>query len=295
MTINVLSLFDGISCGMIALERAGIEVGRYYASEIDKHATKVSKANYPNITRLGDVEKWREWDIDWASIDLLIGGSPCQGFSFAGKQLAFDDPRSKLFFVYLDILNHLKCLNPKIKSMLENVKMKKEYLDVISERLCCDPVMINSQDHCAVSRPRYYWANFYIDRIKPNSISFLDVVDGDLEENVMSEGWHDWWKKNKQFQVKKSYSAIPSAGEKGVTMTARQYASWNGNYIRTPSGKLRKPTKDELGLLHGIPSGYFDCTSQRQAEIQVGNGWQVDTVAHIFKCMVKNEHKQVAS
>jgi len=133
--MNVLSLFDGISCGMIALERAGIEVDKYYASEIDKYAAKVSEANYPDIIRLGDVADWREWDIDWPSIDLLIGGSPCQGFSFAGKQLAFDDPRSKLFFVYVDILNHIKALNPNVKFLLENVRMKKEYLDVITKEL----------------------------------------------------------------------------------------------------------------------------------------------------------------
>ena len=133
--INVLSCFDGLSCGRIALERVGIEVNKYYASELDKYAIKVTQANWPETIQLGDVTKWREWDIDWASIDLLIGGSPCQGFSFAGKQLAFDDPRSKLFFVYVDILNHIRSVNPCVKFMLENVKMKKEYLDVITEKL----------------------------------------------------------------------------------------------------------------------------------------------------------------
>lgn len=123
--MKVLSLFDGMSCGRIALERAGITVDAYYAAEIDKHAVKVSQANWPDIVHLGDVTKWKEWSIDWASIDLLIGGSPCQGFSFAGKQLAFDDPRSKLFFVYVDILNHIRNVNPSVKFMLENVKMKK--------------------------------------------------------------------------------------------------------------------------------------------------------------------------
>lgn len=116
--MNVLSLFDGISCGVVALERAGIEVDKYYASEIDKYAVKISKKNYPDIIQLGDVTKWRKWDIDnqssidtsekcidWSSIDLLIGGSPCQGFSFAGKQLNFNDPRSKLFFC---ICRHFK-------------------------------------------------------------------------------------------------------------------------------------------------------------------------------------------
>jgi len=95
--MNVLSLFDGMSCGRIAAERAGLTVTKYYASEVDKYAIKVSQANWPDIIQLGDVTRWREWDIDWASVDLLIGGSPCQGFSFAGKQLAFGDPRSKLF------------------------------------------------------------------------------------------------------------------------------------------------------------------------------------------------------
>lgn len=130
--MNILSLFDGMSCGRIAAERAGLKVDKYYASEVDKHAIKVSQANWPDIVHLGDVTKWREWQIDWAGIDLLIGGSPCQGFSFAGKQLAFDDPRSALFFVYVDILNHIRSLNPEVKFMLENVKMKKEHLSVIS-------------------------------------------------------------------------------------------------------------------------------------------------------------------
>jgi DNA (cytosine-5)-methyltransferase 3A len=141
--MNVLSLFDGISCGMVALERAGIKVDKYYASEIDKYAIQISKKNYPNIIQLGDITKWQEWDIDWANIDLLIGGSPCQGFSFSGKMLNFEDPRSKLFFVFVDILNHIKQLNPNIKFLLENVRMKQEWQDVINKHLGVKPVLIN--------------------------------------------------------------------------------------------------------------------------------------------------------
>ena len=120
--MKVLSLFDGISCGMVALERAGIPVDAYYASEIDKNAIAISQKNYPNIIRLGDVTKWREWDIPWTEIDLLIGGSPCQGFSFAGKQLNFNDPRSKLFFEFVDILNHIRKHKPNVKFLLENAE-----------------------------------------------------------------------------------------------------------------------------------------------------------------------------
>lgn len=132
---KVLSLFDGISCGRIALERAGINVEKYYASEIDKYAIKVSQDNWNDIIQLGDINNWKQWDIDWSKIDLLIGGSPCQGFSFAGKQLNFNDERSKLFFTFVDILNHIKKLNPNVKFLLENVKMKKEWQDIITESL----------------------------------------------------------------------------------------------------------------------------------------------------------------
>ena len=142
--MNVLSLFDGMSCGMIALERAGIPVSNYFASEIDKYAIKVSEKNYPNIIRLGDVTKVSykdgvlysekgSWNI--GKIDLVLAGSPCQGFSLAGKQLAFNDERSKLYFEFERIL---KEVNPK-HFLLENVKMKQEYKDFISERLGVTP------------------------------------------------------------------------------------------------------------------------------------------------------------
>jgi len=159
MGINVLSLFDGISCGQVALERAGVEVKNYYASEVDKYAIQISQKNHPNIIQMGDVNNWRNWDIDWSSIDLLIGGSPCQGFSFAGKQLNFDDPRSKLFFVYADILNHIKQQNPNMKFLLENVKMKKEFQQVISDTVNAEPIEINSALVSAQNRKRLYWTN----------------------------------------------------------------------------------------------------------------------------------------
>src|ERR1035437_272209 len=123
--MNVLSLFDGMSCGQIALKELGIIPGKYYASEIDKYAIAQTQLNFPNTIQLGSVTEWKDWDIDFKSIDLLCAGSPCQGFSFAGKQLAFDDPRSKLFFVFIEILNHIKKLNPDVKFLLENVDMKK--------------------------------------------------------------------------------------------------------------------------------------------------------------------------
>ena len=157
--MNVLSLFDGISAGRVALERAGIKVNNYYASEIDKYAIQVSNKNYPDIIQLGDITKWREWNIDWSSIDLVIGGSPCQGFSFAGKQLNFDDPRSALFFVFVDICHRVADDNPNMKFLLENVRMKKEYQDVITQYMGINPVAINSSLVSAQNRYRLYWTN----------------------------------------------------------------------------------------------------------------------------------------
>jgi DNA-cytosine methyltransferase len=155
----VLSLFDGISAGRVALEKSGIKVDKYYASEIDSYAIKISNKNYPDIIQLGDVTNWRNWDIDWSSIDLIIGGSPCQGFSFAGKQLNFDDPRSKLFFEFVDIRNNIRTHNENVKFLLENVRMKQEYQDVISKYLGVNPIMINSSLLSAQNRVRLYWTN----------------------------------------------------------------------------------------------------------------------------------------
>lgn len=159
MGINVLSLFDGISCGRVALDRANIQVDKYYASEIDKYAIKVAQKNYPDTIQLGDINNWRKWNIQWETIDLVIGGSPCQGFSNAGKGLNFNDPRSALFFVFVDILNHIRNVNPNVKFLLENVKMKKQWLDIISKWLNVEPVEINSSLVSAQNRQRFYWTN----------------------------------------------------------------------------------------------------------------------------------------
>lgn len=175
--MNVLSLFDGISGGRVALERANIPVEKYYASEIDKYAIQVAQKNYSDIIQLGDINNWHEWDIDWKSIDLVIGGSPCQGFSNAGKGLNFDDPRSRLFFVFTDILNHIRVQNPKVLFLLENVKMKKEWVNVISSYLGVEPVEINSSLVSAQNRQRLYWTNIAkIEQPEDKHIYLKDIL-----------------------------------------------------------------------------------------------------------------------
>lgn len=157
--MKVLSLFDGMSCGQIALRELGVPIERYYASEIDKHAIKQTQLNFPDTIQLGDVEKWREWNIEWSEIDLLLAGSPCQGFSLAGKMLGHDDPRSRLYWVFLDILHHVQKLNPNVKYLLENVRMRPSDELRINESLGIRPVVINSALVSAQNRVRLYWSN----------------------------------------------------------------------------------------------------------------------------------------
>jgi DNA-cytosine methyltransferase len=169
----VLSLFDGISAGRVALERIGIKVDKYYASEIDKYAIQITMKNHPDTIQLGDITKWQEWDIEQP--DLIIGGSPCQGFSFAGKQLNFDDPRSALFFEFAKVVKHYK---PKY-FLLENVKMKKEYQDVITEFMGVEPVLINSALVSAQNRQRLYWTNIPgLKQPEDKGILLKDIIDG---------------------------------------------------------------------------------------------------------------------
>lgn len=181
--MNVLSLFDGMSCGRVALERAGIHVKKYYASEIDKYAIQVSQKNYPDIIRLGDINNWESWDIDWFGIDLILAGSPCQGFSFAGKQLAFDDKRSALFFRFAEILAHVQSLNSEVKFLLENVRMKKDYEKVITSVVGVEPVMINSALVSAQNRQRLYWCNWHVEQPADRKILLKNIV----HENTITD------------------------------------------------------------------------------------------------------------
>lgn len=320
--MNVLSLFDGLSCGMIALERAGIPVSNYFASEIDKYAIKVSEKNYPNIIRLGDVTKVTykdgvlksengEWNI--GKIDLLLAGSPCQGFSLAGKQLAFNDERSKLYFEFERVL---KEVNPSY-FLLENVKMKQEYKDIISERVGVKPIAINSNLVSAQNRYRLYWTN--IPNIQqPEDLEIL--LENILEENVedkyyIKSGRLNWLKTFGEVKEEKGYIAFNPT--KAKCLTARREPSWNTTYIlqwphgtnkggyrgldgKTPTlttsswesnnyllhnGLVRKLTPTECERLQTVPDGYTNCVADSHRYKMLGNGWTVDVIAHILREM----------
>lgn len=315
--MQVLSLFDGMSCGQIALNRIGITPTKYYAAEIDKHAIEVTKDNYPNTIHLGDVTKWHEWPIDWASIDLIIGGSPCQGFSFAGKQLAFDDPRSKLFFVFLDILSFLKVVNPRVKFMLENVKMKKEHLAVITEKLGVEPVFINSALVSAQNRQRYYWCNWPVSQPEDASIMLADIIEEgvvDRDKSYCIDA--NYWKgSNVEQYINKSRRQIAFTERRTeeAKRIRREYKQLYGRdfsprrakeLVARDDGKMncltatyslkehtlideklyyRKLTPIECERLQTVPDNYTDAVSNTQRYRMLGNGWTVDVIAHIFR------------
>jgi len=240
--MNVLSLFDGMSCGRIALERLGIKVDNYYASEIDKYAIQVSQANYPDIIQVGDIT---ELDLSTLpKIDLIMGGSPCQGFSFAGKQLAFDDPRSALFFEFVRCVKELK---PKY-FLLENVRMKKEYLDVISEYMGVDPIMINSALVSAQNRVRYYWTNIPgIEQPEQRGIVLRDILETQTDEKPVKDTERNQrhYRNDDEKSLCMTATMYKGAGNNGMTLVQQKPVKVGMNVEQV---KVRKHEVDIISL-----------------------------------------------
>lgn len=260
--MNVLSLFDGISAGRVALERAGIKVDNYYASEVDKYAIQISQKNYHDIKHMGDVTKWREWDIDWSSIDIVIGGSPCQGFSFAGKQLNFEDPRSKLFFDFVDICHIVADDNPKMKFFLENVRMKKEYQDVISKYMGVEPIMINSSLVSAQNRVRFYWTNIpNVTQPEDKGIILKDVILDEVDEKYyLTAEAVDYMSRLRNGKPRWEYHKNPING-KAACLTANMYKGVPYGVLRIP--EATKKGYVELNINEGIDLTHFKSNTRR--------------------------------
>ncbi len=320
--MNVLSLFDGMSCGQIALDKCGIQVDNYFASEIDKYAIKVAKENYPATIHMGDVRDVKTEDglllvEEYGNypykiekkhkIDLLIGGSPCQGFSFAGKQLNFDDPRSKLFWEFVRLLKELR---PKY-FLLENVKMKQESMDVITDALGVEPIFINSNLVSAQNRQRYYWTNIPMDGL-PNDkgIVLNDILESGfadrdkahcIDANYFKGGnLKQYFEKSRRQLVfsKNGLCHVGDADIRGNDNVKRVYhpegkaptLTTMGGGHREPKISLsdtewRKLTPLECERLQTVPDGYTAHVSNTQRYKMLGNGWTVDVVSHIFNGM----------
>lgn len=280
---SVLSLFDGMSCGQIALNRVGIEYDNYFASEIDKHAIKVTQANYPKTIQLGDVTKVKGSDLP--KIDLLIGGSPCQGFSFAGKGLNFEDPRSKLFFEFVRLKNETK---PKYW-MLENVGMLKAHQDVISGYLGTEPIFINSRLVSAQDRKRLYWTNIpNIKQPTDKNIGWNDISeDGWFAGSMRGRRINELGKRddyNKDIAIIQHIESRKDNKTNCLTTVGKDNIASKNRVGRTPLTEVewRYLTRNEMERLQTVPDNYTASVSVNQAGNLLGNGWTVDVIAHIF-------------
>jgi DNA-cytosine methyltransferase len=285
--MNVLSLFDGMSCGQIALNRAGIKYDNYYASEIEEAPIKVTQHNYPNTIQLGDVTKIDTTKLP--KIDLLIGGSPCQSFSNAGRGEGFNG-KSGLFWEYVRILKETK---PKY-FLLENVKMKKEWQNIISEALGVEPIEINSKFFVPQNRPRLYWSNIKIENI-PNKFNHCinDILDNATNEYYLTEkqkcilDLNFKWSENEIIRHKagkhQQDNIFRFDGIMGCLSASSHGAARHLTKTYLPNGDIRRLTENEVEKLQSVPINYTDCVSSSKRYEILGNGWTVDVITHIFK------------
>lgn len=281
--INVLSLFDGMSCGQIALNKLGIKYDNYYASEIDKFAIGITKKNYPNTIHLGDVRDVKGEDLP--KIDLLFGGSPCQSFSNAGNGKGFEGS-SGIFWEYVRVLREVK---PKY-FMLENVKMKKEWQDIITKELGVEPIAINSSLLSGQNRPRLYWTNIPgVEQPEDKGIKLKDILEDDNlvdKQHLMTPkamAYMDGLRNGKQ---RWDYHKNPLDGKAACIVASFYKLSGLGVLdYRTLGKPCRRLTPVECERLQTVPDNYTESASRTQRYKMIGNGWTVDVIAHIFSYM----------
>ena len=269
----VLSVFDGMSCGQLALQRAGIEYKEYYASEIDKHAISVTQYNFPNTKQLGSITELKGSDLP--KIDLFIGGSPCQSFSSFGNGKGFDG-KSGLFWEYVRVLKELKLKTPNIKFMLENVNMKKEWCDIISNELGVEPIAFNSNLVSAQNRDRLYWTN--IDFIVPGdkNILFNDILENLPFREIPKCFYKNWGDK---MRIDKGLNWVKN--KKANCLTTKNCHT-NQYLLNEDKSLCRLLTANEFEKLQTVPLNYNNIVSNSVRFTMLGNGWTVDVIAHIF-------------
>ena len=242
--MKILSLFNGISGLHLACDRAGINVDVCYYSEIDKYANKVTEHHYPNDIALGDVTKWREWDIDWASIDLVGAGFPCQAWSVAGQQLGDKDERGMLFWTTLEIIKHVLYFNPKAKFLMENVKMKKDFEQYITHHTeqalgHVEKTLINSALVSAQNRQRYYWTNFEVTQPDDKVILLKDIIEylplnESMPDNVEFKQNYAQWDLNNKGNKSQDQRAFYINGKHGTLP-----ANGGGSKVKVCGGVIR--------------------------------------------------------
>lgn len=291
--MDVLSLFDGISCLQLALNKSGEVYNRYYASEIDKHAIKVVSRGYPNTINVGDITKHKDWAIDWSSINLVVAGFPCQSWSLAGQQLGDKDPRGELFWVMLEILVKVIHNNPEAKFIIENVVMKASFEDYITKHLEANlgevfKTKINSGLVSAQNRVRCYWTNFAVPQPEDLCVKLSSIIQHSVigkyyykegSVNYMERGNTKWAQAGSRRADRYTQDITD---EKSYTITANYYKGVPYNYFLDGKG-YRKLTPIECERLQTIPDNYTDCISDTQRYKALGNSFTVDVIRHILR------------
>ncbi len=297
--MNVLSTFDGISCGQIALNRAGVKYDKYFSSEIDKHSIGVTQENYPETIQLGSIVDIKYNRLcTW--IDLFIGGSPCQSFSRSGDGSGFDG-KSGLFFEYLRLLREIQQINPDVYFLLENVLMKKEWVKVITEELGVEPIEIDSSLVSAQKRRRLYWTNIpNITIPEDKGVLLSDIIEsgGDFNafDNLVTRVDDEWRVKNGTklgYLIAENGDSVNLEFPNSKTRRGR-VAKQKANTLNTAcnqgyfmDGLIKKFTPLECERLQTVPDNYTAVAADTRRREMLGNGWTVDVIAHIFKGLNK--------
>jgi DNA (cytosine-5)-methyltransferase 3A len=315
--MNVLSLFNGMNTGRQALENVGIKVNKYYSSEIKPYAIELTQYHFPDTIQVGDVTKWKEWNIDWGTIDLVLSGSPCQDLSAAGKRAGINGSKSSLFFVFVEILEHIKSLNPKVLFLQENVgSAAKLDVGIMSRALGVYPVRINSSLVTAQLRDRYYWSNIKtrqdgmfgdiitdIPQPKDKGIMFKDIItDGYVEKiktgclmESISRVQHtqNGIKSREKFGVPQIYvdtdkHTCLNTGSGTTEKSSQKYLKHRNETtgmitLIHKDGIVRTVNKIEMCRLQGFLDDYCDILSTAKAGSLLGDGWTLPIIEHIFK------------
>jgi DNA (cytosine-5)-methyltransferase 3A len=276
--MNVLSLFDGISCGQVALNRAGVEYDKYYASEIKPHAINITQHNYPNTIQLGDIKELKGDDLP--KIDLLFGGSPCQDFSRANKvQKGVDGEKSGLFWEYIRVLREVK----PTYFLLENVRMKKEWQDLISEELGVQPVRINSSLVSGAMRDRFYWTNIPFDGLpKDKGVKLGDIIDNGYVDREKGLCLLESYSRPLKNPVKIARRYFLYGFWQVIFRDEETYNKLKEDYGLAEEGDVRYMTHREMERAQTMPMDYTSMVSRNDAACVLGDGWTVDVIAHIF-------------
>jgi hypothetical protein len=284
--MNVVSLFNGMNTGRQALENVGIKVDKYYSSEIKPYAIELTQHHFPDTIQVGDVTKWKEWDIDWSSIDLILSGSPCQDLSAAGKRAGINGKKSSLFFVFVEIFEHIKTLNPKVLFLQENVgSASKLDVGIMSRALGVYPARINSKLVTAQLRDRYYWSN-----IRTKETIFDLVTDipqpkdkGILLKDIIKSGSVD---RNKSLCLIERYIGAVPKSEAAIQKFLINRVDF-GSYTVVLENILFRPfNKIEMCRLQGFPDNYCDILTTAKAGSLLGDGWTLPIIEHIFSFIV---------